>query len=194
MCLIRCHVKFNGTPSGPGIHRGPGHHHGTHRHRQRQYRVRTAHGCVRTNAGSIDAGGTILSTNSRGTEGLRAPTTNNRPAAADHRPTIETVPAPAMRPHRDGTTNTNPEEQREEALERPPAPGTNEELQQELNDMTRDARQSGEEVRGLRTQLANALMLAARTAPAAPHTQEDRGRKFPDSPDFSGSDRTQLRG
>jgi len=60
--------------------------------------------------------------------------------------------------------------------------------------MTQDARQSGEEVRGLRTQLANALMLAARTAPAAPHTQEVRGQKFPDSPDFSGSDRTQLRG
>jgi len=60
--------------------------------------------------------------------------------------------------------------------------------------MTRGARQSGEEVRGLRTQLANALMLAARAAPAAPQTSEDRGQKFPDSPDFSGTDRTQLRG
>jgi len=84
--------------------------------------------------------------------------------------------------------------ERDEALRRPPAPGTNEDLQQELDDMTRDARQSGEEVRGLRTQLANALMLAARAAPAAPQAPEDRGQKFPDSPDFSGSDRTQLRG
>jgi len=58
--------------------------------------------------------------------------------------------------------------ERDEALRRPPAPGTNADLQQELDDMTRDARQSGEEVRGLRTQLANALTLAARTAPAAP--------------------------
>jgi len=82
--------------------------------------------------------------------------------------------------------------ERDEALRRPPAPGTNRELQQELEDMTRDARQSGEEVRGLKTQLANALTLAARAAPAAP--QEDRGQKFPDSPEFSGSDRTQLRG
>jgi hypothetical protein len=60
--------------------------------------------------------------------------------------------------------------------------------------MIRDARQSGEEVRGLRMPLANALMLAARAAPAAPQAPEDRGQKFPDSPDLSGSDRTQLRG
>jgi hypothetical protein len=82
----------------------------------------------------------------------------------------------------------------DEALRRPVAPGTNEDLQQELDDMTRDAQQSGEEVRDLRTQLANALTLAARAVPAAPQTLEDRGKKFPDSPDLAGSDRTQLRG
>jgi hypothetical protein len=82
----------------------------------------------------------------------------------------------------------------DEAFRRPPAPGTNEELQQELDDMTRDPRQSGEEVRGLRTQLANTLTLAARAAPAAPQAPEDTGQKFPDSPDISGLDRTQLRG
>lgn len=60
--------------------------------------------------------------------------------------------------------------------------------------MTQDAQQSGEEVRSLSTQLANALSLAARLAPAAPQALEDRGQKFPDSPGFSGSDRTQLRG
>jgi len=37
-------------------------------------------------------------------------------------------------------------------------------------------------------------MLAARAAPAAPQAPEDRGQKFPDSPDYSGSDQTQLRG
>src|SRR5882757_755298 len=84
--------------------------------------------------------------------------------------------------------------ERDEALRRSVGPATNEEIQQELDDMTRDARQSGEEVRDLRTQLANALTLAARAAPAAPQAPEDRGQKFPDSPDFSGSDRTQLRG
>jgi len=83
---------------------------------------------------------------------------------------------------------------RDEALRRPSAPGTSEDLQQELDDMTRDARQSGEEVRGLRMQLANALTLAARAVPAAPQAPEERGQKFPDSPDFSGSDRTLLRG
>jgi len=82
----------------------------------------------------------------------------------------------------------------DEALRRPSAPGTNVELQQELDDMTRDARQSGKEVRGLRTQLANALTLATRMAPAGPQTPKDRRQKFPDSPDFSESDRTQLRG
>ena len=46
----------------------------------------------------------------------------------------------------------------------------------------------------MRTQLANALSSAARAVPPAPHQPEDGGQKFPDSPDFSGSDRTQLRG
>jgi len=82
----------------------------------------------------------------------------------------------------------------DEARRRPAALGTDEDLRQELADMTQDAQQSGEEVRSLRTQLANALMLAAIAAPAAPQAPEDRGQKFPDSPDFSGSDRTQLRG
>jgi hypothetical protein len=84
--------------------------------------------------------------------------------------------------------------ERDEALRRPADSGTYGELRQELDEMIRDARQSGEEVRGLRTQLANALTLAARAAPAAPQDPEDRGQKFPDSPDFSGSDRTQLSG
>jgi hypothetical protein len=84
--------------------------------------------------------------------------------------------------------------ERNKARMRPAAPGTDEDLRQELPDMTRDAQESGEEARGLRMQLANALTLAARAAPAAPQAQEDRGQKFPNSPDFSGSDRTQLRG
>jgi len=71
---------------------------------------------------------------------------------------------------------------------------TPEELWEELAVMTRDAQQSGEEVQGLRTQLANALILAARVAPYAPQTLEDRGQKFPDSLNISSSDRTQLRG
>jgi len=67
-------------------------------------------------------------------------------------------------------------------------------LQQELDDMARDARQSGEEVQALRTQLANALSLAGRVAPTPPQQSEDRGQKFPNSPDFSGSEQAQLRG
>jgi hypothetical protein len=71
---------------------------------------------------------------------------------------------------------------------------TDQDPQRELDDMTRDAREASEESRNLRTPLANALSLAARTAPTAPQQLEDRGQKFPDSPDFSGSDRTQLTG
>jgi len=63
--------------------------------------------------------------------------------------------------------------------------GTDEDLQQELDDMRRDSRQSGDEVRALRTQLANVLLLAAQVAPTPPHQPDDRGQKFPDSPDFS---------
>ena len=84
--------------------------------------------------------------------------------------------------------------ERDEARRRPAATGTDEELRQELDVMTRDTQQSGEEACSLRTQLANALTLAARAAPAAPQVPGNRGQKFPNSPDFSGSDRTQLRG
>jgi cell division septum initiation protein DivIVA len=84
--------------------------------------------------------------------------------------------------------------QRDDHLMRPAAPGTDEELQQELEDMTQDAGQSGEEVRSLRTQFANALTLAAKAAPAALQAPDDRGPNFPDSPEFPLSDRTKPRG
>jgi hypothetical protein len=72
--------------------------------------------------------------------------------------------------------------------------GTDEDLRRELDDMTRDAREASEDASSLRTQLANALSLAARVAPITPEQQEERGQKFPDSPDLSWSDRIQLRG
>jgi len=81
----------------------------------------------------------------------------------------------------------------DEARRRPAAPGTKEELQEKLAMKTRDTQQSGQEVCGLITQLALALTLAARVAPAAPQGAADRDQEFPDSPDFSGLDRTQLR-
>jgi len=65
-----------------------------------------------------------------------------------------------------------------EARTRHRADGTDEQLREDLLAMTQDVQQFGEEVRSLRTQLANALMLAARTAPAAPQAPEDRGQKF----------------
>ena len=85
-------------------------------------------------------------------------------------------------------------EELEDARRVPRTAGTDEDLPQKLDDMTRDARQSGEEVRALRTQLANALSIAAQVAPTPPQQHEDGGQTFPDSPDFPGSDRVQLRG
>ena len=83
--------------------------------------------------------------------------------------------------------------ERDEARPRPVAPRTNEDLRHELEDMTQDLQQSGEEVRSLRMQLEKALTQAARAALAVTQAPEDRGQRFPDSSDFSGSDRTQLR-
>jgi hypothetical protein len=83
---------------------------------------------------------------------------------------------------------------REEDRIRPAAPGTEEELRQELAEMTQAAQQSAEEVSGVRMQLANALMLAGRAALVAPQAQEGKGQEFPDSPDISELDYTRLIG
>jgi hypothetical protein len=110
ICLVRCDVKFNGTPSGPGIHRGSGHHYGSHRHRQRKRGVQWVERGVRTDPGGIDACSAVLPTDPRGADGLRVPTTNYRPTAADYRPTNETVPAQAVRPNRARTTDAGTEQ------------------------------------------------------------------------------------
>jgi hypothetical protein len=83
---------------------------------------------------------------------------------------------------------------RDKARKRPVARGTDKDIHQKMADMAQDARQSGEEARSIKTQLANALMLEARMVPTVPQAPEDKGRTFPDSPDFSRSDRTQLSG
>jgi len=57
----------------------------------------------------------------------------------------------------------------EVARQTPRTVGIDEDLRRELDDMTRDAREASEEGWNLRTQLANALSLAARVAPPAPH-------------------------
>ena len=71
---------------------------------------------------------------------------------------------------------------------RPAAEGTWEELQVDLVTLRRDAQESEQGVRNLQMQLANALTLAARVAPATPQGQEDTDQKFPHSQDLSGWD------
>jgi hypothetical protein len=52
-----------------------------------------------------------------------------------------------------------------EARKTPRTVGTDEDLQRELDDMTRDAREASADATSLRTQLANVLSLAAWAAP-----------------------------
>jgi len=72
----------------------------------------------------------------------------------------------------------------------PTAPAMEVDLRQALAEMTRDAPEPVMETCSLRTQWGNALTVAARLAPAAHQALEDRGQKFPNSPDFAGSDHT----
>jgi hypothetical protein len=117
MLLVRGNVRIIGTPSGPGVRRRPGHHHGPHRPPQRQHREQPAMRGVHTKIETIDTDSTVPPTNSRGTDGQRAPTADYRPAAADYRSRNEAVPAPAVRPHRAQTTDTDSEEQAGRSLE-----------------------------------------------------------------------------
>ena len=78
----------------------------------------------------------------------------------------------------------------DEGQRRPADAGSSEELQADLAAITQNAQESREEVWTIQIQLANALTLAARAAPAAPQSLEDKGQKFPDSLNFSGLDRT----
>jgi len=110
MCLIRCDVRIRGTPSGPGINRGPGHHHGTPRRTGGRHRIRRIEGSVCANTGGTDTGGAVLPANPGGADGLRSPTTNYRPAAGHHNPADEAIPAPAVRPYRAASVDTDSDE------------------------------------------------------------------------------------
>jgi len=59
---------------------------------------------------------------------------------------------------------------------------------------TQDARQSGEDVRGLRMQCANALTVTPRLAPDAHKPPQGRGQKIPDSTDVSQCEHTHSSG
>jgi len=61
--------------------------------------------------------------------------------------------------------------------------GTDEDIQQELDDMTQDGSQSGDDVRALKTELANVLSSAGQVPPSPAQQPEDHGQKFPDSPE-----------
>ena len=104
-------------------------------------------------------------------------------------------PAPPTCEHTDYETQlATLRNELEVARRTPRVEGTDDDMRPELDHMTRDAREANADAVSLRTQLANALSLAVRAAPTPAQGQEDRGQKFPDSPDFSGSDRTHLRG
>ena len=101
---------IRGTLSGPGVRRGPGHHHGTSRPTGERPRIPTIDRGIRTDTRGTDADGAVLPANPGGADDLRSTTINYRPAAPDHRPTDETVSAPAMQLYRDGVSNTDSDE------------------------------------------------------------------------------------
>jgi uncharacterized protein (DUF3084 family) len=101
----------------------------------------------------------------------------------------QTQPAPHVCDHTDNETQLQTiRNDLEVARQTPRAAGTDDELRQKLDKMRQDARKATQETRNLRTQLANALSLATCAGPIAPKQREDRGQKFPDSPDIAGSD------
>jgi len=107
MCLIRCHVSINVTPSGTGVHRGPRHHHGPSRSSKGRRGIQGAKGGVQTDTGGINIGGTVLTADPGTTDGVWAATTHHRSTTTDHRPTNEAIPAPTVRPYRARTTDTD---------------------------------------------------------------------------------------
>lgn len=66
------------------------------------------------------------------------------------------------------------------------------ELQADFLAIGWDTQQAGQVFQSLRTWLANALTLAPRLSLPAIQSHDNQGQKFPDSPDCSGWDRTQL--
>jgi len=76
--------------------------------------------------------------------------------------------------------------ERNEAQTRPAAPGTDEDLRQELVDMNQDAQQSGEEARSLRMRLVNTSTLAARGPRKLPRLPNTEARNFPTARTFQG--------
>jgi len=191
MCLICCHAKIHGTPSGSGVPRGSGDHYPTHWSTKGRLRLRRAERGVQTDF-------MVVAEYSQPFREVLMVCDHPQQIIDLEQQVTDLQTKQFLPPQCDRTklqqqiqTLTN---EWDEAWKRPTAAGTNQELQQVLNVMTRDARQSGEEVQGLMMQLANALALAARAAPAAPQAPEDRGPKFPDSLDFSELDQTELRG
>jgi len=107
MCLICCLLWINATLSSPGVHLGPGDHHGTPRSSKGRRRIRGAKRSVRTDTEGVNPGGTVLTANPGGTDGVRAPTTNHRSTTTHHRPADDAIPAPAMRPYQVRTTDAD---------------------------------------------------------------------------------------
>jgi len=111
MYSIRCHVRINGTRSGPGVPQQSRAHHGTHRSAEGCHRIWGVEGGIWTDTGGAEDGGTILTSHPRGTDGMRPPTINRRSTTTDYRPTGEAVPAPAVQLHPVGAADTVTDEQ-----------------------------------------------------------------------------------
>jgi hypothetical protein len=195
MCLIRCDVRITGTPSSPRVSRRPGHHHGPFDLNHDGMRSeQTSEAFVQAQE--------VMTSVAQYSQPMRT-----IQAVCDHPQQVVTLqkqithlqtklflPSPSCAHSAFDQEIEQVKKDLEEARRIPRTEGTDDEIRRELEDMTRDAQEVSIENASLRTQLANVLSLASRVAPTPPQEQEERGQKFPDSPDFSSSDRSLLRG
>jgi len=194
MCLIRCHVRINGTLSGPGVPRGPGHHHGTHRHAVRCHRIRRAERGICTDTWGAETGGTVLTAHPRSPDGVQPCSIDHRPAAADYQSSDEAVTLPAMRQNQVRAANTDSDGrtgrgQKETCATR---------IKQGASTTTGGHDPAHTAIwRGspwFEDRVSECSNVGSEGGSGGPVAPKVRRQRFPDSPDCSGSDWTQLRG
>jgi len=195
MCMIRCNVRMRTARSGgSGVLGRPGHHGSDCQLESAGNRLRGETDIAQRSTGGAEDSSAVYRTRGHGTDGVRSQGTDSRITEADDRPANTTVSTSAVRPLDVQTTARDIEVGPEAARSVPRMAGTDEDLRQVLDNITRDARQLGEELRAFRPKLANELPIPAWVSPTPPQQSENRRQKLPGSAEFSGSDRAQSRG
>jgi len=195
MYLICCNFRIiPAQPGTAGDHGWPGHHRRT---RQQKYTGDRLYGQAdnATNCtGGAEESSRIHWPRKHSTVSVRSPIATHCPAGRHHEPDGTALLTARVQSYQTREHNQDPHRSPEWNLQEAYGRPMYENLRNERAVKTRDAKQSEEEVRCLRPLLANAVASAARVSLAAPLALEHRGQKFPDTPEYSGSDWTQISG